>query len=191
MAALETRALGLLGTRAAGKRARGWDRCRAGSSAGSRDKSRAGSRSGRLLFSGLLSGGFVLAGSAAWGGDGVLLLVIVASGGRSARAGRDNLGSRTVSEVGLVSAPDAEVDLRVVDFVDTGDLHSVGGKRSAATRNADLGTGIVELGLTIVGTVETDVFRTDEVLAIGDVGGNLEGDSVLIPGAPNHTVRSK
>jgi hypothetical protein len=96
----------------------------------------------------------------------------------------DDIGTRD-NVVGSGRAPEREVDGRVVLLVDTGDLdrgtRDAGG---AVARDLDLGAGVVELGLTTVGTVEGNVLTTDEVLTVGKSRGDLEVDRVLVPRAP-------
>jgi len=64
-------------------------------------------------------------------------------------------------------APDTEIDSFVVDLVDTGDLDTLGDRVAFAALDLDLSAGVVEFGLLVVGTVNSDVFAADEVLAVG------------------------
>jgi hypothetical protein len=103
----------------------------------------------------------------------------------SRSASGEDLRSRTLSRIVRFSSPHAEVDSSVLHVVNTRDLDCLCGESVATTRDLDLSAAIVELGLPIVCAVETDVFSTDEVLAIGNALRNLEGHTVLLPGAPS------
>lgn len=85
-----------------------------------------------------------------------------------------------------MTGPDGEVDSRISDLVDTGNLCGWAGHRgSRASLNLELSTNIVKLGLLVMGSVESNVLNTGEVFAVGDGVGDLEGDLVLAPHAPS------
>jgi hypothetical protein len=111
-------------------------------------------------------------------------LLLNGGGSRAGGRSREDLGAGALLGVGVRVTPDAEVDLGVVDLVDTRDLDGVGGDKVAAASDLDLGAAVVELCLTSVGTVETNVLGADEVLAVLDALGDLELEPVLVPGAP-------
>lgn len=88
--------------------------------------------------------------------------------------------------IGGRRSPEGEVDGRVVLLVDTGDLdRGTGDAGGAVTGHLHLGTGVVELGLATVSSVESNVLTADEVLAVGESRGDLEVDRVLTPAAPS------
>lgn len=109
--------------------------------------------------------------------------------GDRSRAGgtaSEDLGSRSLGRVfNVVASPNREVDLRVALLVHTGDLNRVGGHSITSAGDLDLSTAVVELRLATVGSVETNVLGADEVLAVGNSLGNLEGNPVLVPSAPS------
>lgn len=102
-------------------------------------------------------------GSSRLGGSGSLLrgsasgrgVAVSGSSLRSSGSTREDLGTGTLGKVGLVAAPDAEGDLRVVLLVDTGNLDTSGGSSALTARDGNLSAAVVELGLTTVSTVET------------------------------------
>lgn len=144
----------------------------------------------------------------------VLVLVLLGSGSLvlrlSSRSGTtlnslDNVTSGTVSGttdgttgddiraggevVGGGGAPEGEVDGRVVLFVDTGDLDRVTRDAGGAVAgDLELSAGSVELSLSTVSTVKSDVLTTDDVLTVGESGGDLEVDGILVPRAPRGTT---
>ena len=116
-------------------------------------------------------------------------------------------GAGTGHWVVLHSSPDAEVEWLIVLLVCAGEL--VGGARSAVATVGDLDLQaafvmlalmftqlaregeierkylpVVELGLTIVGTVDSNVLGADKVLAVRGGGRDSELNPVLVPGAP-------
>jgi hypothetical protein len=144
----------------------------------------------------------------------VLVLVLLGSGSLvlrlSSRSGTtlnslDNITSLSVSGttdgttgddiraggeiVGGGRAPEGEVDGRVVLLVDTGDLDGGAGNAGGAVAgDLKLSAGSVELSLTTVSTVESNVLTTDDVLTVRESGGDLEVDGVLVPRAPRGTT---
>lgn len=84
----------------------------------------------------------------------------------SSATARNNSRTRQI-RVSSSRAPDAEVDSLVLDLVDTGDLDTLGSRVAFASLNLDLSAGVVEFGLSVVGTVDGDVFAADEVFAVG------------------------
>jgi hypothetical protein len=79
---------------------------------------------------------------------------------------RNNSRARQI-RVGSSRAPDAEVDGLVFDLVDTGDLDTLRSRVSFTSLNLDLSAGVVELSLSVVGTVDGDVLAANEVFAVG------------------------
>lgn len=117
---------------------------------------------------------------------GNLLDDIAGSTVRSTTDGTTGDNIRTGSNiVGGGRTPEGEVDGRVILLVDAGDLdRGTGDAGGAVARDLELGAGVVELGLTTMGTVKGDVLTTDKVLTVGKSGGDLEVDGVLVPRAP-------
>lgn len=70
-------------------------------------------------------------------------------------------------------------------LVDTGNLDtSARHSRSSVSSDLQLGAGIVEFSLAVVSAVKTNVFATDEVLAVGDSRGDSEVDVIFAVAAP-------
>ncbi|TLS29926.1 hypothetical protein PpBr36_02545 [Pyricularia pennisetigena] len=133
----------------------------------------------------------------------VVVVVAVGGSGRGATA-RDSGGLVATGTVGRATngtagddvrargdvvagraAPDAEVDGLVSGLVDAGDLGAGAGHAGGrVASHLDLHAGDVELGLTVVGAVQTNVLAAEEVLAVGDGGGDDGVDVVLAPAAP-------
>lgn len=84
----------------------------------------------------------------------------------SGATARDNSRAGQI-RVSSGRAPDAEVDSLVLNLVDAGDFDTLRDRVSFTSLNLDLSTGVVEFSLTIVGTVDGDVFAADEVFAVG------------------------
>lgn len=84
----------------------------------------------------------------------------------------------------LVSAPDAEVPGGIRLLVATGELDHGAWDAGAVAGNLDLGAAVVELGLAIVGAVDTDVLGADEVFTGRGADRNIEFNVVLVPAAP-------
>jgi hypothetical protein len=133
---------------------------------------------------------------------------------RSSSATTSSNSRARQSRVSSSRAPDAKVDSLVVDLIYTGDLDALGDRVSFAALDFDLGAGVVEFGLLVVGAVDGDVFAADEVFAVGlwrggdelawvygrvvprelhetyNVVGDGELDVVLLPDAPCVALQS-
>lgn len=82
-------------------------------------------------------------------------------------------------------APKAEVDSGVSRLVDAGDAHGGAGDASRGVAlNFHLQNGIVELGLTLVGTMQTNMLAADEILPVRQRVGDGEPDVVLAVTTP-------
>lgn len=135
-----------------------------------------------LAVTGRGSGG-VLSGSAGGGS-------IVATGGSS--TSRATGGGSTTPDLGaghgevLSTVVDREVGVGVGLLVGTGELDHLGVNLAGTTTgDSDLHAGDVVLGLVDVGSVDTDVLDTEEVLTIGGTLGDLDiggGRVVVAPG---------
>jgi hypothetical protein len=71
------------------------------------------------------------------------------------------------SRISSSRAPNTEIDSLIVDLIDTWDLDALGDGVAFAALDFDLGAGVVEFGLFVVGAVDGDVFAADEVFAVG------------------------
>lgn len=117
----------------------------------------------------------------------------VASGrGFGVAIGRATSGSGTVPDLGaghgegLSTAVDGEVGVLIGVLVGTGELDHLGVDSAVrATGNLDLSARDVVLGLVDVGSVDTDVLNSEEVLAVRGTLGDLDverGGVVVAPG---------
>lgn len=105
----------------------------------------------------------------------------------STRATKDS-GSRHGVRSG--TAVDAVVggETLSVAVVDTRDLHGIRGLLTAA-RVGDLDVGAVEVELGSTGSVKSKMLNADKVLATGDLSGDGEVNTVLVPDKPVLTRR--
>jgi hypothetical protein len=150
-------------------------------------------RSSGLLSSRLLSSGLLGSGGLSSGGLG--------GGSRAGTAGPD--GRAGHGEL-LEAVVDAEVGVLIGVLVGAGELSHGSRDAATATDDLDLDAGDVVLGLVDVRAVDTcnslvkllgsddfvgltDVLSTEEVLAIGSIGGDDSTKSVLVPAAPGLT----
>jgi hypothetical protein len=149
-----------------------WLRDGAGNRAG------AGARNGRSTGDGRGAGN----GLCACNGRGSTVVALLC---RRCRLSVKDLGAGALCGVRLGVAPDAVVDLWIRLLVDAWDLDEALGRQGAgAAGHAELRAAVVELGLAVVGAVQANVLGAHEVLAVGDVGGELERHAVLVPCAP-------
>ncbi|KAL5882823.1 hypothetical protein ACKVWC_011548 [Pyricularia oryzae] len=123
-------------------------------------------------------------GSATATGNSDGLVATGTVGGTTDGATGDDVRARGGVVAGR-AAPDAEVDGLVGGLVDAGDLGAGAGHGGGGVAgDLDLHAGDVELGLAVVGAVQTNVLTAEQVLAVGDGGGDDGVDVVLAPAAP-------
>ena len=79
---------------------------------------------------------------------------------------------------GKLNSPDVGGQTGVAHGVRAGEGKEVRGSRAGASRNADLRAGDVELRCS--GRVQADLLEADEVLAVGDAGGDGDGLGRLV-----------
>lgn len=78
-------------------------------------------------------------------------------------------------------AVDASEDSRLISGVSAGERGSLGGAEGAAAGEVDLGAGLVELGLAgLAGGVQGEDLDAEQVLAVGDAGGDVEVDPAVV-----------